>query len=162
VTLDFSACTAQDLDLCNPQPFHTIHCPASTITDVTDANGEIVFRVAGNFSAGPPIDATTPAAGAGLNCVTITADTQALGSITAAGPDLNGNAGVNAADLSILLGDLFRQVPAANVRGRTNLNGSGEATPINAADLSILLQYLFDSVIPAGANAGVSSSCTDC
>jgi hypothetical protein len=170
VVIDFSACS--DFRLCASQTENPVFtCAPPRVTAVTDANGEARFRIAGGFTGGPPISATLPAAGAGLDCATITADNQAIGVATVAGPDLNNSGSAGGApstiytiqDISILISDLNRQNgggPGASVRGRSNLDGSVAVTPIAIPDQAILLQYINDTNKPPGAAAGSPNGCT--
>ena len=137
VVIDFRDCDP-DIRVCSAQPFPglTVGCDLS-FTDVsatTDAQGIARFRIVGgarNTGGSPGY-----AGGACFGCVTVYADGINLGDMSVCTYDENGAGGVSAADIPLLLADVF----SATHLARSDFDFSGD---VNAADIPRLLSVLF-------------------
>jgi hypothetical protein len=126
VVLNFSTCHSGDIKLGNNQPNHVgnFNCAARTVFALTNASGVATFKITGfNTSVTPALSAA---------CATVVADNQLLGNLLVSTFDLNGSAGVNAADPSVWLGDKN----SGTYRERSDFDANGV---VNPADGSVLL-----------------------
>jgi len=132
VVIDFNACSA-DIRVCSVQPVAGVTADCSgavgSISAVTDGAGSVVLRIVGGARN---IAAHTP--GAGYKCATVYADGINLGNVNIGAYDENGAGGVNPADISVWLPDLFDY--PGTYRGRSDFNCTNN---INPSDLSLLL-----------------------
>ena len=142
VTLDFSDCS--DIELCTAQPHHSPtvypapavgwHCENRTVTVLTSADGNAVFRIAGGATNNGSNSAghTSPCARV-LWPETVSGTPVDRGAETVAAPDENWSGGINPADLSAFQSDQY-----GSYRARSDLNGGGT---INNADAGLMLAY---------------------
>jgi len=130
VVIDFSVCT--ELRLCaDPRdPDAIVDCAAHRVRKLTDANGEVRFRIVGCSSGAPG----TP--GSPANSARIYGDGVLEASPSVAIYDLVGCNGASAADLSAWLDDFFNGWNPA----RGDYDGSGQIGP---ADLGLWLKTFF-------------------
>ena len=130
VVLDFGNCA--EVRLCSDphDPDAVVDCARGTIAKITDANGEVRFRVVG-CSIGIP---GTP--GSGYSCARIYGDGVLQTFAAAAIYDLVGCNGLAPPDLSAWLADFFGPYNPA----RADYDGSGY---VGASDFSLLLLAFF-------------------
>jgi hypothetical protein len=135
VTIDFGACTP-DIHIGSAQisPV-TVDCAGRRVSAVTDANGIARFIVLGGASN--PTGATPGYTAQGFcqsvpTCAKVYADGFLLASIAVSTYDQNMSGGVNPADVSAWLGDIF----SGQYFGRSDYDANGLLSPV---DLSKLL-----------------------
>jgi hypothetical protein len=148
VTVELADCLARGFQLCrhNPGP---VCCPAppnwpppdeSESVQRTDCDGGAVTAQACEIGQvilaiiGGAVASSAPHPEAGGACARILANGQLLATVPVAAFDLNSTGGVNAADLSVFMGDLF-----GAFHPRSDYNYSGTVTP---ADLAKLLRVM--------------------
>ena len=132
VVIYFSTCTSQDIRLAVDQPHHAgqIDCAAKTVSAITDASGNAVFRIAGGALSGP---GNPPGAG-NPGCALVRVDGVLQGSLFVGAYDNNLSTGVNPGDLSNWLGDRMAFIAnPANYRGRSDFDGSATISPADAS-----------------------------
>ena len=136
VVVDLSGCS--ELAICEDQldVDALVTCGAKTTRKFTDGLGSVTFTVLGG---GNGLPAATLLGGG-----KIFANGTLIGSPTVSAYDLNGSAGIGAADLSAWLGDLASTINY----GRSDYNCNGS---LGAADLSAWLTVL--------AGGGSTASC---
>jgi len=165
VQLNSSACT--DLVLCENLPgapaAQTVQCN-NFVRGTTNALGQVTLQPIGG---GTNNGSGSPNAGAGLNCVQITADGIPLSSATAVIFDENGfvsaPTGVSASDLSSVRRDVAF---AATYRGRSDFSfrdgcgGAGDCGTISAADIAYFRAVLKESTVApiSGSGSGCASN----
>jgi hypothetical protein len=125
VVINFSSCVTQDIRLGQnqPDPGTIVNCPAKTITKVTNASGQVTFRIVGGANN------VSNASGHNVGCASIQADGIPLGSVTVAAYDQNLTGSVTSSDLSRFAVDFF----GGQYRGRSDYNCTGTIT---SSDLS--------------------------
>jgi len=146
VILDFTNCGTSDVRFASGQleAGLTTDCPTKSVRGLTNASGQITFKIMGN-SQNP----TGGAAGLAVPCLRIFADGVLLDphhvgtfagvkAVIVAPYDETGSAGFTALDLSAFIGDLFH-VPATYY-ARSDFDGNGAVT---ALDLSNQVGALF-------------------
>jgi hypothetical protein len=146
VVIDFQDCEI-DIRVCGSQPHAgtTVDCtgPVGTVSALTDATGTVLLRIVG--AARNTVNGWPAETGA---CARVYADGMLLGNLSVATLDQDGHGGVNPADLSLWLDDLFTGMP----RARSDYNCSSSISP---ADLSIWLGAYF----AGGSTVSCASFC---
>src|SRR5437868_5065083 len=128
VTIDFTNCTPDiKLGTQAAQVFAglVLDCPTHAARMLTNTSGVATFRIIGGSNT------ATPAAA--FKCAKVLADGVLLGNVNVACHDLNSAGGLNGADVSLCITDLFA---GATTRARSDLDCTGTT---NGADASLYL-----------------------
>jgi hypothetical protein len=125
VVIDFSDCVSQDIRLgsSQPDPGTLVHCEHKTVARITNAKGEVTFRIVGSADNGGN------AAGHTCGCASVQADGMPVGRVTVAAYDQNLTGSVTSADQSRFAADFY----GSQYRGRSDFNCTLTAT---SSDLS--------------------------
>jgi hypothetical protein len=130
VTIDFSACTRQDIRLgaTQPDPGTTLNCMAKTVTKYTNAMGQVTWRIVGSANNLGDLS------GHDVACASFTADGVPLGSVTVSAFDQNLTGSVTSSDLSRFAADFY----GSSFRARSDHNCTGTATSSDLARFAII------------------------
>jgi len=140
VVIDFSGCTS-DVKIGSTQSYHaeTVGCSGATVSNFTNAAGQVNFVVIGGRSA-----SSAHAAG----CAKVYADGVLLASIGVGTYDENNAAGVTLVDLSAWVNDYG----SATNPDRSDFDGSGSVTLVD-------LSYWVSCYGAAKSNTSAASLC---
>jgi hypothetical protein len=153
VTINFTACTGQDIRLCSTQPFAGVgvSCANKEVVVLTDASGTATFRVLGfALNPGGATNPNPPAPGFGSGGATVKADGVLLGTLNVGAYDQNGTAGCSSVDLALVANDKFSFAWSgggpASFRGRSDLDGNNLITSVDLA-LAATVKFAASSTV---------------
>jgi hypothetical protein len=136
----------QGLGVCTSQPFQGLTVDflscCKYVRKTTDIYGQAIFRIMGNSIASYSQYVNVYVCGVKINTFDVPVATL----------DLNGSGTVNSADLSVVVGDMSRQV--APERSDFDFNGQ-----MSANDLSLFLNALFANGSITGCGVGGAHYC---
>jgi hypothetical protein len=140
VVIDFSACSDVRLSADALEPGFILDCDHRIIRGLTDAFGQITFRIVGAGNGAPP--RALPA------CAAIYANGVLFPSLVASTFDLDGKNGVNVSDLSIAAGDLY----SGSNRARSDFDFDGD---VDGMDLGLLYRVM----LRGGSSSSGAANC---